>query len=180
MTVRAALLGLLEPGPTHGYVLKHRYDALFGRERPLRYGQVYSTLSRLERDGLAEVVDVESGEGPERRRYAITKDGVSNLDEWIGKPEPSQVGGPAAMFVKITLSLMSGRPAEAILDGQRAVHLARMRELTRAKSKAAADPMTLLAITFELAHLDADLRWIEETAHRLVRGELLLDNGAQR
>ena len=50
MSVPLTLLGLLERGPSHGYDLKRDYDAYFGRGRPLRYSQVYATLSRLARD----------------------------------------------------------------------------------------------------------------------------------
>ncbi|MGZ4460438.1 MAG: hypothetical protein ACXVW9_15065 [Nocardioidaceae bacterium] len=60
---------------------------------------------------------------------------------------------------------MSGRSARDVLDSQRAIHLQRMRELTAARRTA--DEADLLAITYELAHLDADLRWIEEAAPRL-------------
>ena len=60
---------------------------------------------------------------------------------------------------------MTGRSAQEVLDSQRAMHLERMRALTTARR--AADPADVLAITYELAHLDADLRWIEEAGTRL-------------
>ena len=68
---------------------------------------------------------------------------------------------------------MSGRPADSVLDQQRDVHMARMRELTR--QRRGASPADLLAITFELNHLDADLRWIEEAGRRLdeLRGHVV-------
>src|SRR5262249_15314323 len=75
MSVPLTLLGLLERGPSHGYDLKRDYDAYFGRGRPLRYSQVYATLSRLARDGKAIPGPVEQGAGPERRRYLITEAG---------------------------------------------------------------------------------------------------------
>jgi DNA-binding PadR family transcriptional regulator len=53
MSVPLTLLGLLERGPSHGYDLKRDYDAYFGRGKPVRYSQVYATLSRLARDGKA-------------------------------------------------------------------------------------------------------------------------------
>ncbi|HYS34626.1 MAG TPA: PadR family transcriptional regulator, partial [Pseudonocardiaceae bacterium] len=55
MSIGHALLGLLETGPRHGYDRKRAYDERFGHDRPLPYGQVYSTLSRLLRNGLVEV-----------------------------------------------------------------------------------------------------------------------------
>lgn len=178
MSVRRALLGLLEPAPAHGYVLKRRYDELFAGGRPLRFGQVYSTLARLERDGLAELVSVDAGAGPQRRQYAITPDGVADLDGWFGAPEAPDGSGPDPILVKTTLALLSGRPAADVLDAQRAVHLERMRQLTR--KQATSDGRKRLAVTFALAHLDADLRWIEETAQRLERGELRLSDEVTR
>jgi hypothetical protein len=79
------------------------------------------------------------------------------------------------LLTKVTLALMSGRDANSILDAQRAVHLTRMQELTAAKGTAAAPD--LLAMTYELAHLDADLRWIEEAGGRLdgLRDDLKAD-----
>ena len=64
MSVPLTLLGLLERGPSHGYDLKRDYDAYFGRGRPLRYSQVYATLSRLARDGKAVPGPVEQEAGP--------------------------------------------------------------------------------------------------------------------
>ena len=62
MSVPLTLLGLLEQeGPSHGYDLKRDYDAYFGQGRPLRYSQVYATLSRLARDGKAVPGPVEQG-----------------------------------------------------------------------------------------------------------------------
>src|SRR5579872_990420 len=61
MSVPLTLLGLLERGPSHGYDLKRDYDAYFGRGKPVRYSQVYATLSRLARDGKAVAGPVEQG-----------------------------------------------------------------------------------------------------------------------
>jgi DNA-binding PadR family transcriptional regulator len=61
MSVLLTLLGLLEREPSHGYDLKRDYDIYFGRGKPLSYGQVYATLSRLARDGKAIA-------GPRERR----------------------------------------------------------------------------------------------------------------
>lgn len=81
MSVAHVFLGLLEPAPGHGYTLKHSYDSRFGRHRPLKFGQVYATPQRLERDGLVTVAGTEAGAGPDRKLYAITPDGVSGLEE---------------------------------------------------------------------------------------------------
>ena len=83
MSVPLTLLGLLEREPSHGYDLKRDYDAYFGRDKPLPYGQVYATLSRLARDGMAIAGPPEPGDGPERKRYAITGDGVTEVNTWL-------------------------------------------------------------------------------------------------
>lgn len=79
MTVPLALLGLLEREPSHGYDLKRDYDTFFGRGKPLPFGQVYSTLGRLARDGKV-TGQSEPGDGPDRKRYAITP--------WAGRRSP--------------------------------------------------------------------------------------------
>jgi len=172
MSVSKALLGLLEREPAHGYTLKQRYDRHFSRTKPLAFGQVYASLSRFERDGLATVSGTESGEGPERRLYVITAEGVTVVEGWMYEAEPPTTYASSTLLTKVTLALLSGRDGGRVLDVQRQEHLTRMRELTRAQRGAPA--AELLALTYEIAHLDADLRWIEEAGARLadVRTEL--------
>ena len=167
MTVAPILLGLLEAGPRHGYDLKQRYDRLFGQRRPLKFGQVYATLSRLARDGLVRMEAVERGEGPDRKRYGITDDGVADLDRWLREALPASQGLHDELFTKVVLAVTSGRHAEVLLDAQRAAHLQRMRELTTAKRKSAL--LDVVAADRDLFHLEADLRWIDLTSTRLDR-----------
>jgi DNA-binding PadR family transcriptional regulator len=160
-----ALLGLLDREPSHGYDLKRDYDTYFGRGRPLPFGQVYATLARLARDGMAVIGAAEQGAGPDRKRYTITETGKREVEGWLSEPIPAEPHLQTELFVKIVLSLMLGRPAEEYLDVQRAAHLARMRELTELKRKGGVVD-TLLA-DHGLFHLEADLRWIDLTAARL-------------
>lgn len=165
MSTSQTLLALLELEPAHGYMLKQRYDATFAHARPLAFGQVYAALGRFERQGLARVRDVDAAAGPERRHFTITPEGVTAVENWVGKPEPPTAYSSSALFAKVSVALMSGRSPDAVLAAQREVHLARMRELTKARRRA--DAPAALAITFELNHLDADLRWIEEAGRQL-------------
>ncbi|MPV51334.1 PadR family transcriptional regulator [Pseudactinotalea sp. HY160] len=164
MSIPMSLLGLLEIGPSHGFALKRRYDGLLGQERELRFGQVYATLARLERDGLADGVGLEPGEGADRKVYAITGEGVAELDRWLLTPN-LPTGRPSELFTRVVLALAGGKPVDRILDRQREVYLARMRELTAARS--AGDVIDRIAADFEMAHLEADMRWIELAAARL-------------
>jgi len=165
MTVSYALLGLLEEADRHGYDLKQSYDRRFGASRPLRFGQVYRTLAQLQRDGLIEIAGLEAGAGPDRKRYSITPEGVTDLERWLSEPEDPQPHLQTVLFQKVVLALQSGRNAEAFLDTQRDRHLAVMRELTAARRTAALQD-SLLA-DYQLFHIEADLRWIDHAAGRL-------------
>ena len=165
MNVPHTILGLLESRPSHGYELKREYDARFGRDRSLTYGQVYATLSRLTRDGRVVVDGVESGGGPDRKRYVITEQGVTVLDNWLGEPEKPEPGLQSVLFTKVVLALLSGRPARRFLDAQQAEHRQRMRELTALRRSS---PLSeALLADYALFHLEADLRWIDLTSARL-------------
>jgi DNA-binding PadR family transcriptional regulator len=163
--VSQTFLGLLETRPRHGYELKRAYDEQFGRDRPLAFGQVYATLSRLLKHGMVVVDGVESGDGPERKRYAITPEGVTDVERWLGSAERPELYLQNTLYAKVVLALLTGRSAAGILDTQRAAHLETMRELTR--RKAAGDLAEQLICDHALFHLEADLRWLELTASRL-------------
>jgi DNA-binding PadR family transcriptional regulator len=166
VNVPSTLLGLLEPEPSHGYELKHEYDTLFAAGgKQLSFGQVYGTLSRLERDGHIAVDGAQPGEGPERKRYVITMTGVEQLESWLASPEPPEPHLQSVLFAKVVLALLSDRPAAEYLDAQRAAHLARMRELTALRKQG---PLSRSILAdYGLFHLDADLRWIDLTTARL-------------
>jgi DNA-binding PadR family transcriptional regulator len=165
MTVPLTLLGLLEREPSHGYDLKRDYDAWFGRGKPLPFGQVYATLGRLARDGKVIVGESEPGAGPERKRYVITEQGVSEVESWLREPVEPEPHLQTVLFAKVVLALMSGRDAERYLDSQRAAHLQRMRELTELKRTG--NSVDALLADHGLFHLEADLRWIDLTSARL-------------
>jgi DNA-binding PadR family transcriptional regulator len=167
MTVPLTLLGLLEREPSHGYDLKRDYDAFFGREKPLPYGQVYATLGRLARDGKVAVGEVEAGAGPDRKRYVITPEGVSEVETWLREPVAPEPHLQTVLFTKVVLALISGRPAAEYLDTQRAAHLQRMRELT--ETRRTGGTVEALLADHGLFHLEADLRWIDLTAARLTQ-----------
>ncbi|MFJ9692016.1 PadR family transcriptional regulator [Kitasatospora sp. NPDC101183] len=165
MSVPLTLLGLLEREPSHGYDLKRDYDAFFGRGKPLPYGQVYSTLGRLARDGKVMAGEAEPGDGPDRKRYVITETGATEFETWLTEPVAPEPTLQSILFTKVVLALMLGRDAQEYLDTQRSAHLRRMRELTELRRTG---PLVdALLADHGLFHLDADLRWIDLTAARL-------------
>ncbi|HEU5333649.1 MAG TPA: PadR family transcriptional regulator [Actinocrinis sp.] len=165
MSVPLTLLGLLDREPSHGYDLKRDYDAFFGRDKPLPYGQVYATLGRLARDGKVTAGQTEPGAGPDRKRYAITDSGRAEVESWLGDPVEPEPHLQAVLFAKVVLALMLGRDAAGYLDTQRTAHLRRMRELTEVKRSSGT--VDALLADYGLFHLEADLRWIDVTAARL-------------
>ncbi|MFF3558842.1 helix-turn-helix transcriptional regulator [Streptomyces sp. NPDC002574] len=169
MSTGNTLLGLLATGPGHGYDLKRRHDERFPQARPLAYGQVYTTLQRLVRDGLAEVDATGSEGGPERTTYRLTEQGTGTLLDWLAEPvPPAPVTAANEIFAKVTAIIASGHgdPAD-FLRAQRAAHLARMRELTAVKTAPGAPLSAVLSADYALTHLDADLRWMDNAAQRL-------------
>jgi DNA-binding PadR family transcriptional regulator len=108
---------------------------------------------------------VEPGTGPDRKRFAITPEGVTTLEEWLDRPEPPEPHLQPVLFAKVVLAVLSGRPAAHYLDTQRAAHLERMRALnTKRRSTRLTESLTA---EYGLFHLEADLRWMDLTAARL-------------
>jgi DNA-binding PadR family transcriptional regulator len=165
MSVPLTLLGLLDREPSHGYDLKRDYDTFFGRGKQLPFGQVYATLGRLARDGKVTAGDAEPGDGPDRKRYAITETGRNDVEAWLDEPVEPEPHLQTVLFAKVTLALMLGRSAERYLDMQRAAHLRRMQQLTELKRTG--HLVDLLLADHALFHLEADLRWIDLTSARL-------------
>ena len=165
VTVSYALLALLEESERHGYDLKRVYDQRFDGGHDLSFGTVYRLLAQLVRAGQVTVVAVEGGSGPDRKRYAITEAGVTDLQRWLTEPEDPDAHLQPVLLMKVMLALMSGRPAKAYLRAQRSRHVARMRELTNLRSDASA--RAALQLDYELFHIEADLRWMEHAERRL-------------
>ena len=168
-------MGLLTTADLHGYDLKQLCDRLLSPGRAIKQGQVYATLHRLERDGSIHVVAVEQEEGPERRRYALTELGRTQVAEWLAQPEPAAPHLQSALYAKVIVALVAGFAVERLIDAQRAAHLDRMRELT-ATRRSGSLPEALLA-DFSLFHLEADIRWLDLTAARIAQLEQQVEDG---
>ncbi len=97
-----------EREPAHGYTLKRQYDARFAQTRPLAFGQVYASLARFEKQGWASVTEVAPGEGPDRKRYRITPEGVEVIDSWVFEPQAPDVFSTSSLFARVSVALMSG------------------------------------------------------------------------
>jgi DNA-binding PadR family transcriptional regulator len=171
MSVKHALLALLERGPRHGYGLKHEFEARLGHTWPLNVGQVYTTLARLERDGLVAAWP-ETPDEADRRAYRITGAGREELAAWLSSPVPRQARDE--LLVKVVAALQEGvEPALAVLRSQRTATLELLQRHTRAKAKAASgqDLPRLLAVDLLIAHAEADVAWLDRSEARISRSQ---------
>jgi DNA-binding PadR family transcriptional regulator len=175
MSASYALLGILGKQSSYGYDLKKDYDFFYGKEKPLAFGQVYSTLSRLLRDKKITVDVTEQVAGPERKLYAITGLGRKDLEAWLASPEKLHPNTQTVLFVKVVTSILLDKDPDVYLDVQRSAHINRMRELTETRRKG--DLAQSLQADYAIFHLEADLRWLDVTTARLqnlkeeIRGE---------
>ena len=162
MTVRAALLQLLDEGERHGYQLKVDFEQRTGGIWPLNVGQVYTTLDRLKRDGL--VSDAGSTGEAAQRIYAITEDGRREVKRWLTHSAVDTNPPRDELIMKVLLAIGRG-PDEAIalIDDQRGALLAAL-QLGRRRQRADADgggPSKRLAQDAVLTRVEADLTWLD-------------------
>ena len=164
-------MGLLASGDRHGYDLKREHDTVFSGAKPLAFGQVYDTLDRLQRKGFVVAVEVERVDGPDRTVFALTDVGREELDSWLGGVEAPAPHVANPLAVKATIALLVGSEAQALryLADQRAAHLERMRYYTKLKTDPAASLTEILAADYAIAHLDADLTWLDLALDRITQ-----------
>lgn len=162
MSLRYGILGLLTEGPLHGYDVKGRFEQMLGGSWDVNIGQVYSTLQRLERDGLVEP----TGERGDRQKlpYRLTDRGREVFDAWLqsAEDEPQQLRD--AIYVKLLLARrLSNGTLTPLLLRQRRVYLQRLRDLAALEQRAREEGRDDLMLLYQGArfHTDADLRWVD-------------------
>src|SRR5580693_634568 len=173
VSVPHVLLALLSEGPKYGLQLREDFEAGTGEVWPLNVGQVYKTLGRLERDGLAES-DGTGQEGQEKtgqKRYRITADGRETLAAWLRTP-PDLTSPPRDELVMKVLvaARVPGTDAHEVILAHRLYLLELMQQWTRLKEGEARDDLGLaLVVDAELFRLDAVIRWLAAADVRLAR-----------
>jgi DNA-binding PadR family transcriptional regulator len=179
MPIRHGLLALLERGPMYGYQLRTEFEASTGTTWPLNIGQVYTTLSRLERDGLVEP-DADS-DGKTRSpggsqgtgakvTYRITGAGREELERWFLTPLPREGRPRDELAIKLVMALATpGVDARAVVTKQRTATLRTLRELTRRKAQAdeRADAAWLLVNESMIFQAEAEARWLDHCEAQL-------------
>ncbi len=172
MTVKHSLLALLSEGPKYGFQLRQEFELNTGAVWPLNVGQVYTTLDRLERDGLAEVDDADADE--RQRNYRITARGKQELARWLRTPPDLARPPRDELVIKILVaSRIPGVNVSDVIQVHRRYLVQLMQQWTRLKEdEAHFDLAFALAVDAELYRLDAVVRWLDSADGRLRRASL--------
>lgn len=177
MSIRHGLLALLEHGPRYGYQLRTEFESRTGSTWPLNVGQVYTTLGRLERDGLVEP----SGEDEAGHAlYAITGKGRGELLAWFSRPVDR--ANPPRDELAIKLAMAVGAPGvdiREVIQAQRHHTVQALQDYTRLKAQALAgtpegtggreDLSWLLVLEQLIFQTEAEARWLDHCETRLAR-----------
>ncbi len=172
MSVQHALLALLAEGPKYGLQLRQEFEESTGEIWPLNVGQVYTTLQRLERDGLVESDDNEEP-GP-RKVFRLTESGDKELSDWLNTP-PDMTSPPRDELVIKVLSALRvpGVSVHDVIQLHRRYIVELMQQWTRLKEdEADFDLSFALVVDAELFRLDSLIRWLDTADGRLRRAEV--------
>jgi DNA-binding PadR family transcriptional regulator len=183
MSVRQALLALLEQGPMYGYQLRAEFEQRTGATWPLNVGQVYTTLARLERDGLVEQVAGEAGEADADGHvvYRVTDPGRAEVSAWFTTPVPRTQPPRDELAIKLALAVtVPGVDVGTVIQRQRTATMTALQDYTRLKRAgrpaAEVDDPTELAWGLVLDSLvfaaEAEIRWLDHCEARLRRADL--------
>ena len=169
MSIRHALLALLSEGPKYGLQLRQEFEARTGEVWPLNVGQVYTTLQRLERDGLVASDDT-TDDGPQKG-FRITPDGEQELAAWLRTPPDLSSPPRDEMVIKILVALrLPGVDVHEVIQSHRRYVVELMQEWTRLKEYSAdRDIGFALAVDAELYRLDSVIRWLDSAEGRIKR-----------
>jgi DNA-binding PadR family transcriptional regulator len=177
MALKHALLALLIDEPSYGYELNRRFEEALGPLWPLREAQVYNNLRALEEAGLVTLEALVSQENlPDRKRYAVTKGGQRELQEWLIAPVRSSRKLKDDFYLKLSvLGRVLQQPDQLndLLWRQRQVTLQQLRDLEQAlvEAESLEDRVTAALIEGAILHTEADLSWLDRCEDRLLGGD---------
>src|SRR5262249_19016884 len=168
MSVRHALLAMLSEGPKYGLQLREEFEARTGEVWPLNVGQVYTTLQRLERDGLVESEGTD--EGPQKA-YEITESGAAELAESRRTPPDMSEPPRDELVMKVLVAIrLPGTDVHEVIQAHRRYLVQLMQQWTRIKEGGAEGDLNLsLAVDAEVFRLDSVVRWLDAADARLKR-----------
>lgn len=172
MSIRNSLLALLGQRPHYGYELRQEFDARTGSAWPLNIGQVYTTLDRLQRDGLI----AEGGEDADGRKlWQATSAGLAESQRWLTVPIEQVERGRDALAMKLAIaSTLPGLDIPSIIQAQREATTRTLQDLTRTKaaggdSSSPGELAWLLVVDSMIFQAEAEIRWLDHSEQRLAR-----------
>jgi DNA-binding PadR family transcriptional regulator len=172
MSVRHALLALLSEGPRYGLQLREEFEARTGEVWPLNVGQVYTTLQRLERDGLVES-DGAAQDGPQKT-FRITAEGEHELAGWLRTPPDLSAPPRDELVMKVLVAVrVPGTDVHEVIQVHRRYLVELMQQWTRIKEDGVygseSDLSLALVVDAELFRLDSVIRWLDAADGRIKR-----------
>jgi len=172
MSVRHGLLAVLNRRSMHGYELRKELVDELGPDWNVNYGQIYSTLERLVRDGLcvqSETVSVV--DAPDRKLYTVTPAGRAELRSWFLTPTDGAEAGRDELFAKIALGLTGDVDVEQVIQAQRKGLLRRIGLLTGLKEQLdpELDLTAMLQVDLSIAKTDAIIRWLDTAEAKILK-----------
>jgi DNA-binding PadR family transcriptional regulator len=172
MSIRHSLLALLSEGPKYGFQLRQEFEESTGEVWPLNVGQVYTTLQRLERDGLTESDDVEADE--RQKNFRITPKGNEELTQWLRTPPDLSQPPRDELVIKVLVaSRLPDVDVYEVIQVHRRYIVQLMQQWTRLKEdESRLDLAFALAVDAELFRLDAVVRWLDAADGRLHRASV--------
>lgn len=175
MSVRNAILALLQGGPTYGYQLKKAFETSTDGVWPLNVGQVYQVLSRLERDGLVEQIAPAIADEGAQQAYRITPAGRGEAARWFSSPVDRGTPPRDELVVKIMLAVSGfGGDVTEVIQRQRNAAIRALQDYTRLKAEAdaAAELRWLMVLDSMILQAEAEVRWLDLVEARIARGGL--------
>ena len=170
MSVKQALLALLEQGPRYGYQLRAEFEQRTGSTWPLNVGQVYTTLTRLERDGLVEEGE-QDGEG--HVTYRITEAGRAEVATWFTTPVARTQPPRDELAIKLALAVtMPGVDVGTVIQQQRSATITALQDYTRLKRNGDVDLAWGLVLDSLVFAAEAEVRWLDHCEARLRRAAI--------
>jgi DNA-binding PadR family transcriptional regulator len=169
MSIRFGLLAMFADGPKYGYQARAQFESRTGGTWPVNVGQAYTTLERLERDGL---VASQGADDEGRTVYAITEDGRAELECWFDTPI-APTGQPRdELAIKLVMAAtLDGVDVSAVVQRQRAEAMRLLRDCTalRREAEAADDAAGLLLLDRTIFALEGDVRWLDHVEATVLR-----------
>ena len=165
MSVKNGLLAILCMGDCHGYQLKYELTTRTGSVLDVNIGQVYSTLERLQRDGLVKQKAAKPQDSVQQL-FSITSAGRREANHWLDTPVLDVSDMRHDLATKLALAVtLPGVDVAAIVNSQRAADIQLLQSLTLQKRSAEPANTTEIAETLitdrQIFSVEAELRWLD-------------------